>query len=135
METCIIPNITYAGEVWQRIEKETIQLNAILDKILRRTLKPPPPKKKKHTERTPIQTGLLDIQTLHIINRMTTNQRPNKTQNALIMETRRMDRESKQLAEKTDPLKHAMQMEEQQCQQTTTEQKIIHKAKMAFRQK
>ena len=88
VETCVVPVITYAGETWQGTKKETTQLNAILDKILRRVLKTPPTTPR---ETLYIETGLLDIQTLNMQKRMKMNTRLNKTQNQLIRETRNMN--------------------------------------------
>ena len=62
IETCIIPILTYAGEVRNPTNKENKDINSMLDNIIKRTLMVP--------QTTPrevlyIETGLMDIE--HIV--------------------------------------------------------------------
>ena len=61
VNTCILPIITYGSETWEMNKKETAQVNAILDSILKRILRVPPSTPR---EALYVETGLLDIKTI-----------------------------------------------------------------------
>ena len=81
VKTCIIPIITYASETWEPTKGEMKKLNQILDKILKRILMTP--------EATPrealyIETGLLDVETLIDIKRLSMMARLNREKSNLM---------------------------------------------------
>ena len=80
LKTCIVPIITYAGEVCNPNKAETKKINGILDNIIRRILMVP--------QTTPrevlyMETGLLDIQTTTDKNRIMMANRLDKNQDKL----------------------------------------------------
>ena len=67
VETCIVPIITYASETWEPNKSEMKQLNQMLDKIIRRILMTPDATPR---EALYIETGMLDIEALMDIKRL-----------------------------------------------------------------
>ena len=83
VNTCITPIITYASETWEPTKQEHKRLNQTLDKIIRRILMTP--------EATPrealyIETGLLDVETIADMKRLSMKARLNRDSSNLIKE-------------------------------------------------
>ena len=68
----IIPIITYSGETWEPTKKETIEINRIMDNILKRVLKVP---QSTPRECLYIETGIMDPQALIMKNRLNMHNR------------------------------------------------------------
>ena len=80
LETCIQPIITYGGETWNLNKKEEKQMNQIQENVIRRILMVP-----QSTPKTTLymETGLLDISTIVIRNRLNMEKRLQKTPESL----------------------------------------------------
>jgi hypothetical protein len=80
IETCVIPVITYSGATWNLNKKDTNEFNKILDRILKRTLMVPPSTPR---ETLYMETGLLDVETINIRNRVAMQARLERNPNHL----------------------------------------------------
>ena len=81
VSTCITPIITYASETWEPTKHEMKRLSQTLDKIIKRILMTP--------EATPrealyIETGLLDVETITDMKRLSMKARLNRDSSQLI---------------------------------------------------
>jgi len=61
IDTCIIPIITYAAETWTIPQKESKQIQQIMDNVLRRIMKTPVT---TPTEIIQAETGIMDIESI-----------------------------------------------------------------------
>ena len=80
VETCIQPIITYGGETWKINKKEERTLNQIQENIIKRILMTP---QSTPAEVLYMETGLLDITTIILKNRLNLERRLRKTPNYL----------------------------------------------------
>ena len=103
LEACIIPIITYSGEIWEVTARNYKTPNMIMDNILKRILKTP---RGTPREALYIETGLLDPETLIMKNRITMEARIRKGNNETMKDIMELQHEgcwamqNKQLKEK-----------------------------------
>ena len=78
LEACIQPIITYGGETWKTNKREQKALNQLQENIIRRILMVP---QTTPIETLYIETGIIDINTIAMKNRINMEQRLNKPKN------------------------------------------------------
>ena len=90
VETCIIPIITYGGEIRDLSKKENDAYNRILDNILKRILMTPTTTPR---EALYIELGMLDVENTVTKNRINMHNRLERTKNKLIDQVINIDHE------------------------------------------
>ena len=83
VKTCIIPIITYACETWEPMKTEMKKLNQTLDKVIKRILMTPGSTPR---EALYIETGLLDIETIIDVKRLSMMARLNREKSQIMAE-------------------------------------------------
>ena len=126
VEACIMPIITYAGEVWETKQKDYKTANTILENILKRILKTP---KGTPREALYIETGLLDPESIIKKNRLSMESRIKKGINQTMKEILNI-RAKGSWADDNEKLKKELNIEDEDLIQSNYKTKNIIKEKM-----
>ena len=108
VEACIIPIITYGGEVWDMTQQNFKAANQILDRILKRILKVPMTTPR---EALYLETGLLDPESIIKKNRISMESRIKRGQNQQLKEIIKITNKGS-WAEENSKLKAELEIED-----------------------